>query len=80
MARDNNPLASAGHSLPAGAARTWPLDLEGYCAWLNGREKRRGRWVIVDRDGDRRVDWQTDVATDDWLRERGLVPAIGSKA
>jgi len=59
-----------------------PTDIDGYCAWLNAQEHRRGRWIVVDdkKIGKRRVDFVQASASDDWLREKGIVPSIGRAA
>lgn len=58
---------SAG-SRPTGC----PTNLDDYCDWLNVRERRRGRWVIVTADGGRRIDWREESGSDEWLRGKGL--------
>jgi hypothetical protein len=57
-----------------------PTGLDDYCAWLNSKERRTGRWVIIERDGQRSVDFRTATASDEWLRNRGLAPNIGRAA
>lgn len=36
---------------------TIPTDLEGYCGWLNAHEHRAGRWIIIERNGNRTIDF-----------------------
>lgn len=54
--------------------------LDDYCAWLNSKERRAGRWVIIERGGQRSIDFKTENASEDWLRSRGLAPNIGKAA
>jgi hypothetical protein len=81
MTGRTNRLIAASSSSSGASDTGCPKDLDGYCAWLNVREARRGQWVIAtDKEGRRYLDWHEDIATDDWLREKGLVPKIGSRA
>lgn len=57
-----------------------PTNLDEYCAWLNERERRKGVWVIVQDGPHRALDFRTEVATDGWLRDKGLIPKIGRAA
>ncbi len=56
--------------------QTIPTDIEGYVAWLNSREPRQGRWVVVEKEGRKSFDFLTQTATTDFLREKGLVPKM----
>lgn len=82
--RTNRLTSGGGHN---GAAyvevngEQVPTDLDGYCAWLNSKERRRGRWIVTKAESGRRsVDFVTQVASDGWLMERGLIPKIGRAA
>lgn len=57
-----------------------PTDLDGYCAFRNAREVRRGLWTIITRNNRRELAWEPEVATDEWLRERNIIPKIGQAA
>lgn len=57
-----------------------PTDIHDYCAWLNAKEHRRGVWTVVEIAGRKGVDWREEVASDDWLREKGMIPRIGRAA
>lgn len=57
-----------------------PTEIYAYCAWLNGKERRRGTWTVVNVEGRKTVEWREEVASEDWLRERGLLPKIGRAA
>jgi hypothetical protein len=57
-----------------------PTGIYDYCAWLNAKEHRRGIWAVIGEEGKRTVEWREEVASDDWLRERGLAPKIGRAA
>jgi hypothetical protein len=62
-----------------------PTEIHAYCAWLNSKEHRRGTWIVVkigndDESARKGVDWRPEVASDDWLREKGLIPQIGRAA
>jgi hypothetical protein len=78
--RPTNPLLNAarvGRSLAAFVevnGHQVPTDLDGYCAWLNERERRRGTWRIVTAGTERELMWQPEIASSEWLRERGLIP------
>lgn len=83
MLKPHNPLSTgyeARRTQPQMGGTGAPANLDDYVVWLNARDHRRGRWVIITRDGVRALDFQTEVATDDWLRERGLIPKIGHAA
>lgn len=56
--------------------QTIPTDIEGYVAWLNSREPRQGRWVVVEKEGRKSFDFLTQTATIDFLQERGIVPKM----
>lgn len=81
-----NPLMARprlAHSRPAFVAVNddqVPTDIHDYCGWLNAKERRRGLWVVANKDGVKAIDWKEEIATDDWLRENGLVPKIGRRA
>lgn len=57
-----------------------PTDIHDYCGWLNNKERRRGLWVVAEINGVKAVDWCEEVASDAWLRERGMAPRIGQAA
>ena len=84
--RPTNPLLarpSLVRHLPSHVVvndREVPTDLDAYCAYLNAREARRGRWLVVKENDVRKVHWEEETGTDDWLRENGLVPKIGRRA
>ena len=61
-----------------------PTEIHAYCAWLNSKEHRQGVWIVVETGGAdskrKAVEWREQTGSDDWLRERGLMPRIGRAA
>jgi len=58
---------SEGSSLPSSTTVNGvsvPTDLEGYCGWLNAHNRRAGCWVVVERNGQRVVDFQLRMSRD----------------
>lgn len=51
-------------------ACTW----DDFVAWMNAHSTRRGEYVTVVKDGRRHLDFREQLASDGWLRERGITP------
>lgn len=47
-------------------------DIYATCARLNERDRRPGQWVVIEVGGKKTVDWKAQIASADWLREKGL--------
>lgn len=59
---------------------TVPTEINEYAAWLNDREHRAGVWRVTLVDGRKGLEWKPQIGTDEWLRERGMIPKIGRAA
>jgi len=59
---------------------TVPTEIHEYAAWLNSRERRVGTWRVMDKDGERRVEFLTERGSAEWLAEKGFAPKIGRAA
>lgn len=57
-----------------------PTEIHAYATWLNSRERRVGTWRVVERDGERRVEWMQERGSTDWLKEQGFAPKMGRVA
>lgn len=76
-----NRTQSAGYGHPIIVnGHTVPTQIHEYAAWLNSREKRDGTWRVLEKDGERRVEFLTEKGSTDWLREKGFAPKIGQRA
>ena len=61
-----------------------PTEIHAYCGWLNAKEQRRGMWAVITIGGPgnekKTVEFRAEIASDAWLREKGMSPAVGKAA
>lgn len=90
--KPTNPLMGQARSF--GSAPTFvslkdsgeqvPTEIHAYCGWLNAKEQRRGMWAVITIGGPgnekKTVEFRAEIASDAWLREKGMSPAVGKAA
>ena len=47
-----------------------PTDIVEYCAWLNSREKRDGKWLVIGDAPNREVTFSQSPGSAEWRAER----------
>ena len=68
-----NPLVARRQAQSVAQSTTGaPTNIDGYCAWLNDREWRRGEWSVIGGAPHRELTWKAEVASDAWLVANGL--------
>lgn len=84
--RTNPLLRQRQHSASYGQCinvdgHTVPTDIHEYAQWLQQLEKRTGNWRVVEKGGNRQVEFLTERGSSDWLAEKGFAaPKIGRAA